>query len=197
MGRSQIVAVTFCSLTCLGYANMSAHAGWFGPSNYQECLLEEMRGQSPYMLPSAAAVCNRKFPPPPPKPPEPEEVLLGENNESDVKYNLCSGDNQDETRICIIENPRNYKITKVIGHFSIKVPCTFVRYPRIPSLGLQFQYNYSQLLSEYDENVRMYRADQETFTNIIGTQSFFSQTYSFSIKGNYNCSYVSIYGFVE
>jgi hypothetical protein len=30
MRRNQILAITLCSLTCLGYPNRSANAGWFG-----------------------------------------------------------------------------------------------------------------------------------------------------------------------
>ena len=50
MGCNQILVIMFCSLARLGYANTSANAGWFGPSNYEECVLEKMKGQSPYLL---------------------------------------------------------------------------------------------------------------------------------------------------
>jgi hypothetical protein len=31
MRRNQIITITLCSLTFLGYPNRSANAGWFGP----------------------------------------------------------------------------------------------------------------------------------------------------------------------
>jgi hypothetical protein len=62
MKRNQILAITFCSLACLGYPNRSANAGWFGPSNYEECVLEKMKGQSRYMFNAAMRACDDKFP---------------------------------------------------------------------------------------------------------------------------------------
>ncbi len=62
MGRRQLLAITLWSLGGLGSANMSASAGWFGPSNYQECVLGEMKGQPAYMLPNAEKACALRFP---------------------------------------------------------------------------------------------------------------------------------------
>ncbi len=39
-----------------------ALAGWFGPSNYHECILSEMKGRSIYLMPEAEKVCDIKFP---------------------------------------------------------------------------------------------------------------------------------------
>lgn len=39
-----------------------AHAGWFGPSNYRECLLDEMKGKQTNLLPVVKGLCNERFP---------------------------------------------------------------------------------------------------------------------------------------
>jgi hypothetical protein len=62
MRRNQIVAITLCSLAGLAYANRSANAGWFGSGNYEECVLEKMKGQLPYMVKTARDACRLKFP---------------------------------------------------------------------------------------------------------------------------------------
>jgi hypothetical protein len=64
----------------------STLAGWFGPSNYDECLLDNMKG----VASNAAAVaitqaCRSKFPLPPPPPPKPKsaEELAKEKEENE------------------------------------------------------------------------------------------------------------------
>jgi hypothetical protein len=61
MRRSQILAMTFCSLACLGYPTRSANAGWFGPSNYDECMLDKMKGQPWTMGEIVAKACILQF----------------------------------------------------------------------------------------------------------------------------------------
>jgi|HubBroStandDraft_6_1064221.scaffolds.fasta_scaffold207677_2 hypothetical protein len=39
-----------------------ANAGWFGPSDYRECVLAEMKGKPEYLLPTIRGLCNNKFP---------------------------------------------------------------------------------------------------------------------------------------
>ena len=53
----------------------SAQAGWFGPSTYEECVLENMKGVSSNAAALAIAdACRAKFPlPPSPPPPPPSE----------------------------------------------------------------------------------------------------------------------------
>jgi hypothetical protein len=47
-----------------------ANAGWFGPSDYRECVLAEMNGKPPYMLSTVRGLCNNRFPCPQPTPSE-------------------------------------------------------------------------------------------------------------------------------
>ena len=43
MTHNQVWSFTFCSLAWLGFAKQSADAGWFGPGNYAECMLEKLK----------------------------------------------------------------------------------------------------------------------------------------------------------
>jgi hypothetical protein len=45
----------------VGYANTGAHAGWFGPSTYDECILDEMKGRPGYMMETVKRDCTAKF----------------------------------------------------------------------------------------------------------------------------------------
>ncbi len=52
------VAIPFAALAS------TADAGWFGPSNYDECILENMNGVGSDMAARAVgAACARQFPP--------------------------------------------------------------------------------------------------------------------------------------
>lgn len=66
MRRNQILVITLCSFASLWYSNKSANAGWFGPSNYEECMLEKLkegRGQATYLVEDyAKTACRLKFP---------------------------------------------------------------------------------------------------------------------------------------
>ena len=61
MGGRQLLAIAFCSLVCLGYPDRMAHAGWFGPSTYDECVLDEMKGRPAYMMETVKRDCTAKF----------------------------------------------------------------------------------------------------------------------------------------
>lgn len=61
-------------------------AGWFGPSNYDECLLDNMKGVASNTAAVAIAqACRSKFPLPPPPPPKPKsaEELVKEKEQRD------------------------------------------------------------------------------------------------------------------
>jgi len=47
-----------------------ANAGWLGPSDYRECVLNEMKGTAMSMLSTVKGLCNNKFPCPEPTPSE-------------------------------------------------------------------------------------------------------------------------------
>ena len=53
----------------------SVNAGWFGPSNFEECILDGMKGVASDSAAYAIAyACRSKFPLPPPPPPTAEEL---------------------------------------------------------------------------------------------------------------------------
>ena len=62
------IAIVGASVLLCILGSTSANAGWFGYSDYQDCLLGEMNGQSQVMLPLVQQKCLKQFPPPPPKP---------------------------------------------------------------------------------------------------------------------------------
>jgi hypothetical protein len=142
MRRNQILAITLCSLACLGYPNRSANAGWFGPSNYEECVLEKMKGQSSYMLATAQNACRLKFPP---EPREPTEVSLDKRQ---IQFNWCI-DDQTMKQICIVDEPNNYEITNVVLSISVKNPCTKILFPdtMFTPFG-EFSWEYKQYLED-------------------------------------------------
>jgi hypothetical protein len=46
---------------CVIVFSRPASAGWFGPSTYDECVLDEMKGRPQYMMGNVANVCRSKF----------------------------------------------------------------------------------------------------------------------------------------
>ena len=92
MPRDQIQAVILCSFALLGYANTSANAGWFGPSNYAECMLEKLKdghSHGGYSVEYyAKKACALKFP-----------------CVDDAEFKKCMSEHSDEnycdTMICI------------------------------------------------------------------------------------------------
>jgi hypothetical protein len=89
----------------------SAWCGLFGPSSYDECVLDKMKGQLASMRLHAENVCEISFP---------KEKLLDTNiwsgyakepNFSDIKYEYKITTNQ--LIDIIMENESNYKVTKI------------------------------------------------------------------------------------
>ena len=211
--RYKVLAAIIFAFLSIAFAGSSSQAGWFGPSNYAECLLEKMKGQSLGMIEAAKAACKVEFPPPPEKPTEPVEALLDENNVS-IKYNFCAGSDRTPLKICITDKPSNYNITKVIGHFSNEGSCTYLPDPHLPTPGYQsvsFADNPYEMYSnewfayerrwqasrevEFNNLVKLHAAYLGTFINIEGEKSYFFDDYSFNIVGSHSCAYVSFYGF--
>jgi hypothetical protein len=51
------IVMCFASLIAVD----DASAGWFGPSNYDECILDEMKGRPQYMMGAVKTDCRAKF----------------------------------------------------------------------------------------------------------------------------------------
>lgn len=85
----------------------SVQAGWLGPSNFDECVLEKMKGQAPNMIGVARSACQLKFP---------VEVLLQEGihyKKGQIK-NSWYKTSKDTITISIDENKTDYKVTRVV-----------------------------------------------------------------------------------
>jgi hypothetical protein len=54
----RIVAYSCLMILC---AHTAAHGGWFSYDNYEDCMLDRMKGQPPMMYPTAERACKKKF----------------------------------------------------------------------------------------------------------------------------------------
>jgi hypothetical protein len=97
----------------------SASAGWFGPSNYEECVLDKMRGEAAYMLPTAEAACREKFP----AAPEPILPQLVQFDHQLIKYSEKKMPDNGDFAIYIEDKPRGYNIQSIKGVFVNRSPC--------------------------------------------------------------------------
>jgi hypothetical protein len=79
-------------------------AGLLGPSNYEECVLEKMKGQAPGLIGMARAACLKAFP---------DEVVVDHNR---IKYTWCKAE-YNSVAVCINQLPDNVTITKIEGLF--------------------------------------------------------------------------------
>jgi hypothetical protein len=189
MTRSTFFAVTFGVIFCAGYMNSSANAGWFGPSSYDECVVENMKGQAVYMMPTVRNVCSEKFPSPPPKPPKPAVVRL---NTSLIKYHLCSTETENEFKICIDYIPSNYRITYVDAMLSNNDNCTPVEPP-------SWIDKYTGKLSQYqyDEMLNAYNLDAKKWTSLRGRKAWYFDDYSFTKTAHHDCVVFEFFGFID
>ena len=83
-------------------------AGWFGPDNYEECVLEKMKGQNVLMIVIVRAACEKMFP--------------YEKKLQNYKKNIEIGWLSEWPRISlsIKKNYGNYTITRYEASFSTK-----------------------------------------------------------------------------
>jgi hypothetical protein len=88
-------------------ANTATFAGIFGPANYEECLLDKMKGQNSNMIYTARTACQKAFPD------EPTENVIPSDG---VKYTWCKSESESES-VCIVQVIPKVKITKIEGVF--------------------------------------------------------------------------------
>lgn len=89
--------------------SQASHAGLFGPSNFEECVLDRMKGQDRSMIYVAREACTKAFPD------KPMERYLDDEK---IKSTWCESTKSKQI-ICITEQPKNYEITKVEADFYI------------------------------------------------------------------------------
>jgi hypothetical protein len=113
---------------CLSISSCGvAEAGWFGPSNYDECVLDKLNGQlfSTLQVIAIQNACRDLFPPPPVAP---APILL---NKDFIKWDTATNSDGSRTVVRIIEKPSGYNITAVIGGFINRSPCIYNTYETI------------------------------------------------------------------
>lgn len=86
------------------FASTRVEAQWFGPKNYEECMLEKMKGQTPNMGGMARAACLKIFP---------EERVL---SEEEVPATWC--ETTYDTITACAKPKSGIKITKAAATFS-------------------------------------------------------------------------------
>ena len=86
------------------------YSGWFGPTNFDECVIEDMKGQVEEMRYVVFRSCEKKFPY--------EKRLNNDYKELNMEYSWI-GDG-DSIEISIDENTGDYIITKLRVKFSKK-----------------------------------------------------------------------------
>lgn len=97
--RLRIVVLCFVSLTAVE----DLSAGWFGPSTFAECILDEMKGRPQYMMGTVEDDCRAKFCAI--VPPTADQVV-----EAPKLYEECLAKNEDSKRR--------------LGEFSSDRPCS-------------------------------------------------------------------------
>lgn len=90
----------FLSAAILLFATYS-QAGIFGPDNYEECVLDKMKGQAKSLIPIAKKACEKKFP---------YEKNLGEYHD---RFAFSWKASSSKVAFVITENLGDYLITKI------------------------------------------------------------------------------------
>lgn len=115
MGNASMFSIVAIIVVIFVSGASSVQAAWLGPDNFDECVLEKMKGQQPNMIGVARSACRVQFP---------EEILLTEGihyRKGQIRYSWCDT-SQNNITICIDENSTNYKVTKLVIKLT-KEPC--------------------------------------------------------------------------
>jgi len=101
------ISSTFLTITGVLMAAFNSppvNAQFFGPKNYEECMLEKMKGQAPNMASIASRACLQSFP---------REILL---SDPVVTSTWCDG-SDDTISACATVKP-DYKVTRAEAIFT-------------------------------------------------------------------------------
>ncbi len=102
---------------------LDVRAGWFGPDNYEDCVLEKMKDQPRNMMSYAQDACEKKFPYEKALVPYDNFSFLGGNpgnyKSNDLELSWCDT-SSSSLSICVSKNETDYRITKAIIAFSTK-----------------------------------------------------------------------------
>jgi hypothetical protein len=119
MQKAAFVFIT--SLVFLVSIDRRAQAGWFGPSNYDECVLQKMKGQAAYMYPNASAACREEFPAPAPIKDDTPQTIQFDGQL--IKYREWKMNDNGDFAVEIIDKPRGYSVSTIRGVFVNRAPC--------------------------------------------------------------------------
>mgnify|MGYP003980597653 CR=1 FL=1 len=133
-----------CLIVTFSIFNSVCYAGIFGPDNFEDCVLEKLKGQevTRYTINLARTVCEEKFPS--------EKLLLQGTHyqDGDIKINWVES-NGDNISIKLEKSTSEYKITKVKLKFS-KIPCKMSPKLHEYNHGVMFIFSkWSKKVSEY------------------------------------------------
>ncbi|GAB6111556.1 hypothetical protein [Desulfomicrobium salsuginis] len=102
-----IIRPLFYSFVFIFFYSSVATAGWFGPSNFDECVIEGMKGQDKSMVRLVAKMCEKKFP---------FEKKLSFDYLGHIKYEWIP--RQESISFEIKENSGDYIVTKIMASFT-------------------------------------------------------------------------------
>ena len=98
-----------------------AQAAFWGPDNYEDCVLEKMRGQDNSLLSMAKKSCEREFPY--------EKYLSSYQGNTEISW----GPSQNRLYLKIVRNSGEYTVTKYKAAFSPEL-CSKIKPPKGPQL---------------------------------------------------------------
>ena len=99
-------------------------AGWFGPSNYEECVDAMRQDPDRPRIDYIRRTCYRKFTPQPPPEPEAIETLLLDGRDyskGELSWKWCT-DNDNSVSVCLEKNDTHFKVTRA-EIFAWRIPC--------------------------------------------------------------------------
>lgn len=180
MNFQQFSATAFLAMLGLGGQCQCADAGWFGPNNYNECVLNKFNGKAldTREIFDIEQACRGLFPP------KQKPTRL---NSSFIKYGFCNeGDVSNSISICVTDSPSGYRIVGVNGSFGDKSTCDAFEHPAAAD-------NLSAYLDE------RYGLEADTrFLHLYANTTNSSDTFQFNIqRGRFYCYDFVFYGFID
>ena len=140
--KASFILTTLALILCISFG---VQAGWFGPSNYEECILIKMKGQDRSMFRFAEDACEQEFPH--------EKELFEYLDKIDYSWQ----NNGNDIYLKIKKNLGKYRITKYKASFS-KKSCDNIKVTSDYSVTKTFLFNkYIKISPVSVENANEYK----------------------------------------
>ena len=140
--KASFILTTLALILCISFG---VQAGWFGPSNYEECILIKMKGQDRSMFRFAKDACEQEFPH--------EKELFEYLDKIDYSWQ----NNGNDIYLKIKKNLGKYRITKYKASFS-KKSCDNIKVTSDYSVTKTFLFNkYIKISPVSVENANEYK----------------------------------------